>query len=115
LGLAVLHAVWGEKNLSDELFKSNLSDVPKVGFYISYHQITSTLTASGLGLLAIAFIDALQTTRYLAIFIDLITLGNVAVFTFITLKKYPDLIRQSVPQIILFTVLLLLITAGARA
>ena len=63
IGLAILHALWGEKNLADELFKSNLSDVPRVGFYISYHQITSTLTVSGLGLLAIAFIDSLQSAR----------------------------------------------------
>jgi hypothetical protein len=84
--------------LAHELFESNLSDVPRVGFYISYHQITSTLTVSGLGLLTIAFVDSLQATRYLAIFIDLITLGNIVVFTIITMRKHPDLIRQSVPQ-----------------
>jgi len=40
--LSVAHAFWGEKYIAPKLKTSHVSEVPKVGFYIAYHQITLT-------------------------------------------------------------------------
>ena len=110
--ISVTHAFWGEKNLSPELYNSNLSEFSKGGIYISYHQITWTLLASGLTLIMISQNDKIPGIDYVAMLIDAITIGNFSVFFVIGALKNRELITLSVPQIILFVVLISLISLG---
>ncbi|KKK51875.1 hypothetical protein LCGC14_3110580 [marine sediment metagenome] len=36
--LAIAHVLWGEKEIAPELKESNLTELTKLGFYISYNQ-----------------------------------------------------------------------------
>ncbi len=56
------------------------------GFYISIHQITSPFLASGLGLLWGSQQDPSQIVNVLALFVDLVILGNLSIFVLLSLR-----------------------------
>lgn len=109
--IAVAHAIWGEKQIIPDLKKSKLSEITEAGFYVSYHQITNTLLASGIALVLAAIIDNIVGNA-LALFILIIIIGNISVFIGISLSKYKSVFGQTVPQIIIYSVIILLIILG---
>ena len=110
--LSVAHAFWGERYIAPELKTSNMSEVPKVGFYISYHQITLTLLISGLALVIISIFNSITGIDNLALFISIIIIGNFLVFIIISIVKYRKLLGQSIPQMFFFTLMIALIILG---
>jgi len=111
--MSVTHALWGEKFLIPDLKKSSeLNALPKVGLYIPWHQITNTLLMSGPALLIISFNDTIQGINILGLFIGFLIAGNFAVFILISLFKYRALFGQSIPQLIVFTLIIILIILG---
>lgn len=112
LGLALAHALWGEKNLIGKLFESDLESLVSLGFYISYHQITSVLIINGLGLFNAAISTDPAITFLLSAFILAIIIGNFGVFMLITLKKNPEILKQTLPQTVLFVIKIVLIILG---
>ncbi len=114
--MAVLHAVWGEKFIIPDLKKStDLEDLPKIGLYIPWHQITNTLLISGLALLLIAFNETIQGIDILGLFIGFIIAGNFVVFILISYFNNRALFRQSILQMLIFTLILIMILLGIRA
>lgn len=67
--------------------EANLSDLTGMGFYFSIHQITSTFLASGLGLLWGSQQDPSQIVNVLALFVDLVILGNISVIVLLSRIK----------------------------
>lgn len=112
LGLALTHAFWGEKNLVGKLLGSDLESLTSLGFYISYHQITSVLIINGLGLFNAAMSTDPTVTFMLSVFILAIIIGNFGVFMLITFRKDPSILKMTLPQTGLFVIKILLIIVG---
>ncbi len=110
--LSVAHVFWGEKKIAKELKTSSISELPKAGFYISYHQITMTLLISGLSLIIISLFDSIKGINTLALFITILIIGNFSVFIGISLIKYRNLFAQTIPQMFFYLVLILLLFLG---
>ncbi|MHA2292829.1 MAG: hypothetical protein ACXACK_11735 [Candidatus Hodarchaeales archaeon] len=111
--MTVAHAFWGEKFIIPDLKQtSELKEVSKIGLYIPWHQITNTLLMSGLALLIISFNDTIQGIDILGMFIGFVIAGNYVVFILISLVKDPALMGQSIPQLIIFTLMIILIILG---
>ena len=81
--LSIAHSVWGEKTIIPDLKNANLQELTVVGFYICWYQISTTLLASGIGLILLSFPDLIQYVKPTAIFILAITLCNFIVFLII--------------------------------
>jgi len=109
--IAVAHAIWGEKQIIPELKESKLSELTEAGFYISYHQITITLLVSGIALVIASMLDN-TVGIILAFFVLIIIIGNISVFIAISLSKYKSAFSQTVPQIIIYSIMVLLIILG---
>ena len=112
IGLALTHALWGERNLAQKLLDSELEKMTSLGFYISYHQITSVLILNGLGLMNAAMSTDPMVTFMLSAFILAIIIGNFGVFLLVTLKKHRELLKLTFPQIVRFGVKIVLIVLG---
>ncbi len=114
--LAVLlsgaHAFWGEKFLLSELKASSLSRLTKVGTQISWHQTTLALLTLGLALVTVSLSDSIAGANTLAVLAAILIVGNLVVFTAISMARHRELIGQSVPQIFLFALLISLISLG---
>ena len=110
--LAAAHAAWGEKLIIPELRKANLSNLAKIGFYVSWHQITMVLLVSGLALAFLSFWGGFTGADTTAILIVCITIGNFLVFLVLSFIHQKELFGKSIPQIILFVTLIALILIG---
>ncbi|MHA2330284.1 MAG: hypothetical protein ACXACR_17325 [Candidatus Hodarchaeales archaeon] len=110
--LSVAHAIWGEKQIATELKESNLSELTKAGFYISWHQITIVLLINGVTLVILSLLDSIINNEILAFFIIIIIIGNISVFIIISLLKYKNIFNQTIPQTILFAIMIVFIILG---
>jgi len=110
--LSLTHAFWGEKFLVPELKTCNLSELTKVGYYNPWHQITNTLLISGLALIVISLFDSVSGINILALFITILITGNFLVFFGISIIKHRELLGQSIPQMLFFTLMISLILLG---
>lgn len=112
LGLALTHAFWGEKNLVGKLMEFDLESLTSLGFYVSYHQITSVLIINGLGLFNAAMSTDPTITFMLSVFILAIIIGNFGVFMLISFRKDPSILKMTLPQTVLFVIKIMLIIVG---
>ena len=110
--IGIVHAYWGEKNMAPELNASDMSSFTKIAWYIPYHQITWVLLVSGIALMGIGVFDTVEGVKNIGMLIEAVTVGNFAVFLMIGASKDSSVITKSVPQLILFTVLMILLTLG---
>ena len=110
--IGIVHAYWGEKNMAPELNASDMSSFTKIAWYIPYHQITWVLLVSGIALMGIGVFDTVEGVKNIGMLIEAVTVGNFAVFLIIGASKDSSVITKSVPQLILFTVLMILLTLG---
>ncbi|MFC1537614.1 hypothetical protein ACFL4P_02180 [Gemmatimonadota bacterium] len=110
--LAVTHAVWGEKLIIPDLKKSGLPDLAKIGFHISWHQISMVLLVSGISLVVLAFLTDCAGSKVGATIIVGITSANFLVFLVLSFIQKKALFGKSIPQIILFVTLIALIIIG---
>lgn len=103
IGLSLLHIFFGEKNYFTSKEKRYIAG------YVPYHQISVVLLLQGLGLIYSAF----YFNNQLPLFIFSLTIGNLLVFLIVCVKeKETGMIRKSVPQFILFGIVLGLISLG---
>lgn len=110
--LSGAHTFWGKKFIFTEVKKSNLSEVTKVGFHISWHQTAMVLLISGLALIIISLFDSIVVIDILALFITILIIGNFLVFIIISTIKHRELLVQSIPQMFFFTLMIFLIFLG---
>jgi hypothetical protein len=108
--LSVAHIIWGEKRLFNVVTADVIGQENFVSLYIPWHQGTFVLFASGVGMFLAASLDELV---YLPYFVLVIVIGNLAIFILsCVVKRYTELFRRTVPQTVLFLLLIALIILG---
>lgn len=112
LFLAAAHTVWGKKNVLAELSESNLKDITKTGFLIAYHQMAAVLAVSGIATIVFSVVNTDTNLVYASAAVFAIIDGTFTVFIYFGFKNNTEVIKKSIPQIFLFTVLLVLMIFG---
>ena len=108
--LSFAHAFWGETRIFNVFTPDRVDAETHISLYVPWHQITYVLLASGIGLLLAAVSPDL---RAVAAFIVAVIIGNFAVFVAILIvKKQTQMFAQTLPQTILFLLLIGLIVLG---
>ncbi len=108
--LAAAHALWGETRLFRMLTPPVIDGETFVSLYVPWHQMTYLLAASGLALLRCAFQDNHGSLPH---FIMAVVVGNFSMFILICLlKRQTQLFRKTIPQTVLFLLLIMLLIAG---
>lgn len=109
--LTFAHAWWGEQKVFPKIKKFDLTASTYLSVYVPWHQLTCILALSAFFLFLAAFWKEGLTS--LVIFILLILIGNLAIFTALALKRGEfKLITKSVPQYLLFGLTIVLILMG---
>jgi len=108
--LSIAHALWGERKIFNTLTTNPMSRETLVSLYVPWHQLSYVLALSGIGLMLSAFRVELA---YLPYFIVAVVIGNFATFIVICMvKKQTELFGKTLPQTILFSLLIILIIVG---
>jgi hypothetical protein len=108
--LSIAHALWGERRIFNQLPTEAINDEFRMSLYVPWHQLTWVLFASGLGLILSAIG---QELAFLPYFILAIVAGNLVTFFLICIvKRQTSLFAKTVPQTILFLILMVLIVLG---
>ena len=110
--LAVAHSLWGEKVILKEVNKSELGNDTKTGFIISWYQISLVLAVVGTSSIVAAFLVTLEVVRSIGIVVLCIVAGNFLIFLILGLIKHKEIIKASIPQAVLFSVLIILLILG---
>lgn len=101
--LCILHIVFGEKNYF------NTKEKRSIAGYVPYHQISVVMFLEGAGMLYSGFNFNLQ----LSVFILLLILTSLSTFVVICIKENEaEVIKASMPQFILFGIVIMLIFLG---
>jgi hypothetical protein len=111
LFLSIAHAIWGQKTIIAELKDSGLSEMARSGFFVSWHQTTAMLFITGLTLILMA-LGLFKTTKPMGIFILCLVIGNFLVFTVTCVLWHRPILVQTLPQTLMFVVLIVLIAVG---
>lgn len=109
--LSVAHAIWGERRVFTVLTPKTTNAETYLSVYVPWHQLTGALLLSGIALLLTAFQSSVP--KYVPIFILVLITSNLLVFFGIVIgKKQTQIFAQTLPQIILFLLLIILIILG---
>ncbi len=109
--LAFAHGWWGEKKVFPKIRNVDLAASTYLSVYVPWHQLTWILALSAFFLFLAAFWKEGLTS--LVIFILLVLIGNLIVFTTLCLKRGEvKLITKSAPQYLLFGLTIVLIVIG---
>ena len=110
--LSIAHAIWGERVILKEMRSSNLGDESQIGFLITWYQISGVLFTSGVAFIVMSTLINLDLIRFTA-FVLLTIIGlNFTIFLVLSAWKYRPLLKGSIPQLVLFTLLIILIILG---
>lgn len=105
--LSVAHAVWGEKYVIKESELSKVSNLTKVAFRISWHQISSLFFITGIFSFILGLREEIdEAFKYFILFVLLITTSNFIIFLIFMSLKAKDSLKMTVPQVVLFLVLI---------
>ena len=110
--LAIAHVIWGEKEIASELKSSSLSVLTRAGFYISYHQVTLVMLINGVVVLLLSVFDTVPGSTLLVLLILVMILGNILAFAIISILQYREVFNQTIPQTILYAILIVLLIVG---
>ena len=103
IALCILHIVFGEKNYF------NTKEKRSIAGYVPYHQISVVMFLEGAGMIYSGFNFNLQ----LSVFILFLILASLTTFAVICIKENESgVIKTSIPQFILFGIVILLIVLG---
>ncbi|MBZ0300977.1 MAG: hypothetical protein K8J31_14615 [Anaerolineae bacterium] len=108
--LSIAHALWGETRLFKLLTPPAADGETFVSLYVPWHQITYLLAASGMALIYSAIQGGASSLTY---FVLAIVAGNFSLFILICLiKGQTQLFKKTIPQTVLFLLLIMLIILG---
>jgi hypothetical protein len=103
IALCILHIVFGEKNYF------NTKEKRSIAGYVPYHQISVVMFLEGAGMIYSGFNFNLK----LSVFILILILTSLTTFVVICIKENESgVIKTSIPQFILFGIVILLIVLG---
>ena len=110
--LSIAHAIWGERIILKEMRSSNLGDESQTGFLITWYQISGVLLTSGVAFIIMSTIINQDLIRFTALALLAIIGLNFTIFLFLSAWKYKPLLKGSIPQLIMFSALIVLILLG---
>jgi hypothetical protein len=109
--LSVAHAIWGERRVFTMLTPKTTDAETYLSVYVPWHQLTGALLLSGVALLLTAFQSSAPT--FVPIFVLALITSNMLVFLGLVIgKKQTQMFARTLPQIVLFLVLIVLIILG---
>ncbi len=109
--LSVAHAIWGERRVFTILTPKTTDAETYLSVYVPWHQLTGVLLLSGVALLLTAFQSSAPT--FVPIFILAIITSNMLVFFGLVIgKKQTQMFARTLPQTVLFLLLIVLIILG---
>jgi hypothetical protein len=109
--LSVAHAIWGERRVFTILTPNATDPETYLSVYVPWHQLTGVLLLSGVTLLLTAFQPS--APRSLPIFILALITANMLVFFGLVIgKKQTQMFARTLPQTVLFLLLIVLIILG---
>jgi hypothetical protein len=109
--LSVAHAIWGERRVFTVLTPNATDPETYLSVYVPWHQLTGVLLLSGVALLLTAFQSSAPT--FVPIFILALITSNVLVFFGLVIgKKQTQMFARTLPQTVLFLLLIVLIILG---
>jgi len=108
--LSVAHAVWGERRVFNVLTPNIIDAETNLSVYVPWHQLTGVLLLSGVALVLATFLSALA---FIPVFILALIVSNLLVFFALVIgKRQTQIFAQSLPQTVLFLLLIVLIILG---
>jgi hypothetical protein len=110
LFLSAVHTWWGLTNVIPEINK--LSPTAMASFEVSWHQVGATLFVGGVALLNHGM--ARQSSKAIPKLVFAVYSLNFSVFLVLVYLKYQFIMVQTVPQLVLFTAMLLFLILGIR-
>jgi hypothetical protein len=109
--LSVAHAIWGERRVFTILTPKATDAETYLSVYVPWHQLTGVLLLSGVTLLLSAFQSSVPT--FVPIFILALITSNMLVFFGLVIgKKQTQMFSRTLPQTLLFLLLIVLIILG---
>ena len=109
--LSVAHAVWGERRVFTVLTPNTTDAETYLSVYVPWHQLTGVLLLSGVALLLTAF--QLSAPTLVPVFILALIISNMLVFFGLVIgKKQTQMFARTLPQTVLFLLLIVLIILG---
>ena len=110
IALSVVHAIFGEINVFRTIARSDLEAQTKTSVYVPWHQLTFILLLAGTIQIVAAFSGEYGI---ISVFVLIIVIGNLVVFLGISIFQKSWLtLRSSVPQYVLFAVIITLSVLG---
>ncbi|MFC1538364.1 hypothetical protein ACFL6H_02985 [Candidatus Latescibacterota bacterium] len=110
--LSFAHVIWGEKILFPVINKADINKVASAAVYISWYQISTTLLVAGIGLIILSYYEQFQNITLAAILITAIIVFNFTAFIVIIITKHRVVFAQTIPQTILFVIIIVLMILG---
>ena len=109
--LSVAHALWGERRVFTVLTPNSTDAETYLSVYVPWHQLTGVLLLSGVALLLTAFQSSAPTL--VPVFIVALIISNLLVFFGLVIgKKQTQMFARTLPQTVLFLLLIVLIILG---
>jgi len=109
--LSIAHAIWGERRVFTVLTPHTTDAETYLSVYVPWHQLTGVLLLSGVALL----LTALQSSSPTLVpkFILALIISNMLVFFGLVIgKKQTQMFARTLPQTVLFLLLMVLIILG---
>lgn len=110
--LSAAHLIWGNSTIIKELKKTKCSPLCSTGFLISWNQVAMVLFLNGLAFVAAGIFTSTVEIMYIPYFALIITLLNFITFLATALLKDKSVFALTMPQNIIFIIMITLIILG---
>jgi hypothetical protein len=113
--LSFAHVAWGNINVFKDVADSNLSQLGLISVYVPWYQVGYTLLLLGVSIIILTVLKKGESLKVFSIIVLVQLIGNLVVFVLVTLfKQQYDMFSQTLPQLVLYVVLIVLITLGIK-
>lgn len=109
--LSAAHAVWGERRVFTVVMPSTTDPEAYLSVYVPWHQLTGVLLLSGVALV-LTGLQASTPTLVPVFIVALITSNVLVFFGLIIRKRQTQMFARTLPQTVLFLLLIVLIILG---
>ena len=110
--LSAAHLIWGNSTIIKELNKSKCSSLCSTGFQISWNQVAMVLFLNGVVIAAAGIFTTTVEIMFIPYFVLIITLMNFFTFLITSFFKDKSVFAQTMPQNIVFIVMITLLILG---
>jgi hypothetical protein len=113
--LSFAHVAWGNINVLKEAADSNLSQLGIISVYVPWYQVGYALLLLGVSIIILTALKKGEALKVFSIIVLAQLIGNLVIFVLVTLSKQQyDTFSQTLPQLVLYIVLIVLISLGIK-